>query len=277
MALINLKSHKAKSVLNVIFSVGAAVVIFGAYAKIEHLGGLLGQFLAVGMITETLVFLLMAFQPPEEEYYWEKVIPHLNVHPLEEKKLGINSESHAMIFPSRGSQNPALDGMDKMLQEADITPASLQRLSENFQRLGGQVEKMGDVADVVNVTGEYAENTRQASLALQQMKDVYTDTTNTVASFNKSASTTQDFHDQMQQMTRNLSSLNAIYELELQDTNNHMKAMNHFYGNLGAASQSMAASIEDSQKTQEQIAILAQNLTSLNAVYGNMLSAMHSR
>jgi gliding motility-associated protein GldL len=78
-------------------------------------------------------------------------------------------------------------------------------------------------------------------------------------------------------MTKNLSSLNAIYELELQDTNNHVKAMNHFYGNLSAVSESMAATKEDSQKTQQQVALLAQNLTNLNAVYGNMLSAMHSR
>jgi len=31
--------------------------------------------------------------------------------------------------------NPALEKMDKMLQEADITPANLGRLSEGFQEV----------------------------------------------------------------------------------------------------------------------------------------------
>ena len=33
------------------------------------------------------------------------------------------------------SGNPALDKMDKMLQEAEITPANLGRLSEGFKKL----------------------------------------------------------------------------------------------------------------------------------------------
>ena len=38
---------------------------------------------------------------------------------------------------------------------------------------------------------------------------------------------TKQFHEQVQVLTKNLSSLNTIYELELQDTNNHLKAMNN--------------------------------------------------
>lgn len=274
MALINLKSHKAKGVMNVVFSVGAAIVIFGAFAKIEHLGGIFGKCLDFGMLTETAVFLLMAFQPPEEEYYWEKIIPNLNVHPSEEKLDGAAPEVKGLFFNGGGSQSP-VEGMDRMLQEADITPVSLKRLSDNFERLGEHLGKMADVSEVIAATGEYSEQTRETSLALQKMREAYGEATTTIAAFNSSAESTHSFHEQLQQMTRNLSSLNAIYELELQDTNNHMKAMNHFYGNLSKASQSMADSIEDTQRTQQQIALLADNLSSLNSVYGNMLSAMH--
>jgi gliding motility-associated protein GldL len=77
--------------------------------------------------------------------------------------------------------------------------------------------------------------------------------------------------------SKNLSSLNTVYELELQDTNNHLKAMNAFYTNLSKASQAMEGSVTDAQKTQEQISLLARNLGSLNQVYGNMLSAMQGR
>jgi len=71
--------------------------------------------------------------------------------------------------------------------------------------------------------------------------------------------------------------LNKMYELELQDSGNHIKAMNAFYDNLIKASQAMQGSVNDAMKTQEQIALLAKNLGSLNSVYGNMLAAMQGR
>jgi len=78
-------------------------------------------------------------------------------------------------------------------------------------------------------------------------------------------------------LTKNLASLNTIYELELQDTNNHLKAMNKFYSNLTQASEVMQGSVEDAQKAKDQIGILANNLGRLNNIYGNMLSAMQGR
>lgn len=271
---LNLKSKKARGVLNVIFSIGAAVVIFGALAKIEHWGGLLGRALEVGMLTETFVFLLMALQPAEENYYWERVFPDLNMSPDEERRLKGSYKPQPLALPVSGGQ-PALDQMDKMMRDADITPANLKRLGDNFQRLGTTVEKMQDVANVVSVTGEYAQRTKEASGALEKLRDVYGQAAHTFSSFTTSAQSAQAFHDQLQVMTKNLASLNAIYELELQDTNNHLKSMNKFYGNLTAASESMAGTIEDTKKTQQQVSLLARNLSSLNSVYGNMLSAMH--
>jgi len=85
------------------------------------------------------------------------------------------------------------------------------------------------------------------------------------------------FHEQVQVLTKNLSSLNTIYELELQDTNNHLKAMNQFYSNLVNASQAMEGTVTDAKKAHDEIAMLANNLGRLNSIYGNMLSAMQGR
>ncbi|MBV9987244.1 MAG: gliding motility protein GldL, partial [Chitinophagaceae bacterium] len=76
---------------------------------------------------------------------------------------------------------------------------------------------------------------------------------------------------------KNLASLNGIYELELKEGNNHLKALNEFYGKLTDASRAMAGSAEDAQKAKEQIAALANNLGKLNQLYGNMLTAMQGR
>jgi gliding motility-associated protein GldL len=98
-----------------------------------------------------------------------------------------------------------------------------------------------------------------------------------MASFNNASESARGFHEQVQVLTKNLGSLNTIYELELKESNNHLKALNGFYGKMAEASQSMMNSVEDANRAKEQIGTLANNLSKLNAVYGNMLGAMQGK
>jgi gliding motility-associated protein GldL len=206
--------------------------------------------LIVGLGTEALIFLAYAFVSDSEP-------------------------APAKVQVAGGT--PALQGLDNMLQEADITPVSLARLSENFNKLGTTVSNMSDISDVVAATGEYTTKTREAAQAIGSVTNAYASAAEAVSSFNNASESTRQFHEQVQSMTKNMASLNAIYELELQDTNNHLKAMNSFYSNLVSASQAMSGSVDDAKKTQEQISMLARNLSNLNTVYGNMLTAMQGK
>ncbi len=250
-------SKSTERLVNVIVCVGAAIVIFGAWQKITH-QALADFFLTAGLITEAVIFMVYAFLPPP------------------------GSEMHAIAealpkLANSGSGNPALDKMDKMLQEAEITPANLSKLSEGFKKLGTSVDKIADVSDVVKSTSDYSNKTKEAAAALDQMKVAYQSATTTMGHFNSAADSTKKFHEQVQTLTKNLGSLNAIYELELQDTNNHLKAMNSFYSNLVQASQTMQGSVDDAKKAHDQIAKLAGHLSQLNTIYGNMLGAMQGR
>jgi gliding motility-associated protein GldL len=173
--------------------------------------------------------------------------------------------------------NPALKSMEKMLEEADITPANLSKLSAGFQKLGTTVDKMGEVGDVVKSTGDFSNKAKEATAALGNIAGVVTQASNSLSAFNQASESTRSFHDQVQVLTKNLTSLNTIYELELQESNNHLKALNQFYGKLAQASAAMQTSAEDAIRAKEQIAALANNLGKLNQVYGNMLTAMQGR
>ena len=248
-------SRSTDKLVNVIVCVGAAVVIFGAWAKILHLG-FANQMLTIGLLTEAAIFIIYAFLPPP----------------------GGEMAALAEALPKMSNAgNPALNSVEKMMQEADITPANMKKLSEGFQKFGASVNQIKDVSEVVTATSDYTTKTKEATAALGTMKDAYTKSAATLQSFNDASESTKQFHGQVQVLTKNLSSLNTIYELELQDTNNHLKAMNNFYSNLATASQAMQGSVEDAKKTQEQIGLLAKNLSNLNHVYGNMLSAMQGR
>jgi len=245
-------SKSTEKITNIIVSAGATVVLIGAWAKILHLS-FADVMLTVGLLTEAGIFLVYSY--------------------LATQGYGMTDHSH----DNDKAGTPALASLDKMLMQAEITPSSLKSLGENFQKLNNTVGGLKDVSDVVASTGELSAKSKEAAQVLTGMKDAYQQATATVSSFNLAAEGTKAYHEQVQVMTKNLGSLNTIYELELQDTNNHLKTMNKFYGNLASASEAMQGSVDDAKKAHEQISTLARNLGTLNNIYGNMINAMQGR
>ena len=246
------------TLIDVLVSAGAAVIIFAAWAKLTH-QSYADKMLTIGMWTETAIFLVYAM------IEWVKPKKH------EEDMQPGDKEEVAVVG------NPALKSMEQMLQEADITPTNLKRLSDNFQKLGTTVSQIGEVGDVVRSTSDFSAKTKEATSAMSSLRDAYTTSANTMSNFNDVADSAKGFHSQVQVLTKNLSSLNTIYELELNESNNHLKTLNGFYGKMAEASQVMLDTVDDATKTKEQIGVLASNLGKLNQVYGNMLSAMQGR
>jgi len=244
------------TLIDVLVSAGAAVIIFAAWAKLTH-QSYADMMLTIGMWTETAIFLVYAV------IEWVKPKHHEEDDDIEE------------VAVVKG--NPALQSMDKMLQEADITPVSLKRLGEGFQKLGTTVNGISDVSDVVKSTSDFSNKTKEATNAIGTMATAFTSSANTMASFNNASESAKGFHEQVQVLTKNLGSLNTIYELELKESNNHLKALNGFYGKMAEASQAMMSSVDDANRAKDQIGALANNLSKLNSVYGNMLSAMQGR
>lgn len=272
------ETKQGKYLKNLIIGVGAGVVLMGALFKLQHWTGA-GIMLTVGMCTEAFIFCLLGLLPPHKDYYWERYYPNLDENPhVEAYKKGIKfNPPTAALGASSSATSNATAHMDKMLEEANLNPANIKRLSENFQSFNNTVNQIKDITDVTAATGSYSQSAREAADALGQMKDTFIGATSTMQSFNNAADSTAQFHDQVQVLSRNLGSLNQIYEVELQDANNHLKAMNKFYSNLVNASDAMASSATDAVEAKEQIATLSKNLTQLNSIYGNMLSAMQGR
>ena len=245
------QSRPIDRILNIFVSAAAVPVLLGALFKITHAPGA-DTWLKIGLYTESIIFLgyalLYVFAPPPEAH-----VPA--VAPVE-------------------TGNPALKSMEKMLQEADITPTNLKKLSEGFSKLGSTVGGLSDIGDVVKSTNDFGVKTKDATAAMSTMATAFSNSATTMASFNNASESAKGFHEQVQVLTKNLGSLNTIYELELKESNNHLKALNSFYGKMAEASSAMMNSVEDANKAKDQIGLLAGNLSKLNSVYGNMLTAM---
>lgn len=79
---------------------------------------------------------------------------------------------------------------------------------------------------------------------------------------------------ELQTMSKNLSALKALQEVDFSGTSEQIKSMNNFYTKLNEAMADLGDSLEDTKMYKDQLAALNQNLGSLNAVYGNVLNAM---
>lgn len=79
---------------------------------------------------------------------------------------------------------------------------------------------------------------------------------------------------ELQSMSKSLASLKALQEVDFSGTKDQIKAMNNFYTQMTEAMANLGESLEDTKRYKEQMVALNKNLSSLNSVYGNMLTAI---
>jgi len=87
----------------------------------------------------------------------------------------------------------------------------------------------------------------------------------------------REYGAQIEKMTKNLSSLNSIYELEISESNKHIQSINQFVGGLSKVVTTLNESNTQAEQFKSEMDKLSKNLTNLNSVYGNMLAAMNVR
>jgi gliding motility-associated protein GldL len=259
------KKAKFKLGINSLISWGATVVIIGLMFKILHWKG--GEMMiAVGLITEAILFFVMGFMPEHKDPQWSRVYPE-----LEEDFSG-----ELPTTSSRAVQSPASTAaLDKMMEEAKIGPDLIASLGTGLRTFGDKVANISNMADASGATNEFTGKVKTASQKFDNLSVAFDKATGSLSEMAETSIDSRAYHEQVNNLGKNLSALNAVYELELQDSSAHLKSMNKFYQNLSATMQNFNESMEDSKVFKEEVGRLAKNLSSLNSIYGNMLSAMN--
>jgi len=254
--------------LHVAISWGASIVIIGALAKILHLGGSMANYLiGAGLGIEALLFFLTGFFPPEPELPWEKVYPELA------DGVPANTKPTQPVAATAGFSSTA--ALDKMLVDAKIGPELIESLGTGLRTFGDKVATISTVSDAALATNEFTGKVKTASNSFDSLSNAFGKATAQLVEMGESNVDSKAYHDQVNNLAKNLSALNAVYELELQDSSAHLKSMNKFYQNLSLTMNNFNESMEDSKQFKEEVGKLAKNLASLNAIYGNMLTAMN--
>ena len=202
------------TVTNMIYGLGAAIVIVGALFKIQH-WPFASEILTLGMIVEALVFTYSAFERQQAELDWSLVYPELAGGMMSNKKEKKEEPKDAEGLLSKK--------LDNLLKEAKIDGELMASLGTSIKNFEGAAKGISPTLDSMNAQKKYSE---EMSLAAAQME-----------------------------------SLNSLYKVQMESAN-RQAAINE-------------EAVENATKLKEQMKALASNLSSLNGVYGGMLSAMN--
>lgn len=286
------RSKGYKNFMAKLYGWGAAVVIIGALFKINHWpGGTI--MLIIGMGTETVIFFLSAFEPPHVEFDWTLVYPQLAGMPegegLPEGEVSEGEESVEGEDGMEGtapikapiSNDPLTARLDKMLEEANVTPELIERLGRGMENLAESAQAMNGMAQAAASTDKFVSSLDQAAEAVNNLKQA-TEAVNTLTTIYQetaAALTSGDasYADEMKKLAGSLASVNAMYEMQLQTSTSQLEATKEVEERIQSMMNNFASSAEGVLKYKEQVDALSRKVAELNNVYGNMLAAMQTR
>jgi gliding motility-associated protein GldL len=276
-----------KSFMAKLYGLGASVVIIGALFKIQH-WPFAGTMLTVGLFTESIIFFFSAFEPLHEEVDWSLVYPELaGIQDDETAELTSHRERHGVaVTGGGGGGSLALSKFDEMLEKAEITPDLFQKLGVGMKKLSESTANMNAMGDLSAASTKYMNTINVANESLGRLSDTYKETSkvlnDTGSVYNKIAdsfsvidSGGKSYQQQLEALNKNLSALNAVYEMQKKGADEHLKESETLYKGIQNLMKDLSDSAGDAKKYREQVSKLSDNLSALNNVYGNMLSAMN--
>jgi gliding motility-associated protein GldL len=282
-----------KNFIAKLYGLGASVVIIGALFKIQH-WRMAGTMLTIGLLTEAVIFFFSAFEPLHEEVDWSLVYPELAGIPEDESPELV---SHGGKYQGAvsggggggyggGSGAVALAKFDEMLEKAEISPDLFMKLGVGMKKLSDSTSNMNTMGDISAASSKYMNTINSANDSLGKLSDSYQSTAriinetqsgyrNMAESFSVIEVGGKSYQQQLESLNKNLSALNAVYELQRKGANDHLKESDSLYKGIQGLVKDLSESAGDTKKYREQITKLNDNLSALNNVYGNMLAAMN--
>ncbi|MHC1703520.1 MAG: gliding motility protein GldL [Tenuifilaceae bacterium] len=197
---------------------------------------------------------------------------------------------------------------DSYSKSGQVLNESINILSENYQKTAGLVAESGqgfmdgvsksvtnlqehltkageDVSNRITESGtkvandlsssasglanSYKQATDSLNLTYQQLADAMK------ANGSIISDGSGGYQEQLERLNKNMSALNTAHELHLQETNTRLKEAEKVYSGVDGMMKKISTSVTETEKFTDALELLNKNISALNAVYGNMLSAMN--
>lgn len=196
--------------------------------------------------------------------------------------------------------------LDSMLSKAKIGPELIESLGKGLQNLSDTASQLGSIsnaavssenfiknidgasesvvelsasyrktADYLNkdlmVSGEYLASVQDAASAVSTLSNIYKETAVALTSGDSS------YLNELKTMASSLSSINALYELQIQNSTAQLDSTKQVQEKIDNLVVNFADTADNVLRYKEQVNALSKKVTALNDIYGNMLAAMQTR
>lgn len=161
---------------------------------------------------------------------------------------------------------------EEQLTHIKSTAKSAATLSNMFAEVSQSLQE--DVEANKAFSSSIANAAASANKFIEKYNESATLLSKTAETLSASSSSGVTYNQELQRISTNLSALNALYELHLQSSNQQMENTNKFNGVMNKFSTNLNESMANTEKFKAEMDNLTRNITALNKVYGNMLSAM---
>lgn len=261
-----LSGESGQRFFNFAYSIGAAIVIWGALFKLLHLPG--GNLLLmIGMGTEVFMFIISAFDRPAKQYHWEEVFPVLDTHDAQDRPdlqggnaggVVITGGMPAGAAVASGAVSHAAAVADQPL----ALNASAKEATEHYvAQIAALSEQMADL--------------RKSTEALNKVTAVLLESYNAITeNSDKITASSQGYVEEMTALNRHVAGLNTIYEIQLKSVSSQLDSIDRVNNGIKDIRDMYERSADTSRQYCEETERMARYMQQLNAIYAQMIQAM---
>ena len=294
-----MSSPNGQRFFNFAYSIGAAVVIWGALFKILHLPGG-STLLCIGMGTEIAMFIITAFDRPPKEYAWEEVFPVLDSKNPDDRPefaaggvMAVGAAGYAApdIEYDGGAQAQGGVSAGAARQAVGIpagvslAPEDTESLRASIAKMAAASEQLSQMAELPTATQDYlaqlagiAEQMtllRQTTQSLNEVSAVLLNSYRAITQNSDSISqSAEGYADRMADLNRNIGGLNTIYEIQLKSISSQLESIDRVNRGLKDIRDMYEKSAAESAHYCEETEKMARYMKQLNSVYEKMITAM---
>lgn len=212
-------SARGKTILNYLYSWGAAIVILGTLFKLTHIAGA-NLMLFVGMGTEVIVFFFSGFERPYDVAIDEKKEEEAEERAAATNIVGTGLQGGTIVI------NGAIGGGGNVAAPAEgvVAASGAPAVVQGGAAITGNPDLIPQMDEV---TEEYIEKVRALNDAIKHISE--------------QANTLGRNMEEMETLGRNLTGINALYETQLRSAGNQVNAIDQ----VNEQTKRMAAQIEE--------------------------------
>lgn len=282
-----LSGDSGKQFFQIFYSVGAAVVIIGALAKITHWPYNLGNILlTVGLLTEFFVFLISAFDTPVKEYQWDRVFPVLDTNDADDRLRFGNGNGlvGAVVAGSRAGSVTGVRGAGAGTAGGSGGAVIIGGASFGGANFGGGVATAEKPKNAVEAAEAMTPGQVRQSFGIPNAVEISEEDSNALtASIKKMAAAadqlskmaevtdaTKQYLDTLTEMSGNMSKFSSV-------TNNLTDVSDVLLSSYKSITDNSAGINQSSRGYVHQMEALNRNIQGLNTIYEIQLKSISSQ